>query len=87
MTCGRCIVCRWLGGWSLWCSVAPGHAAIDNEISTIDEAALVAGKEKDSLGLLNGLTEPAGGEVNFTAMSLGSVITEPVLEEWRARTM
>jgi hypothetical protein len=31
--------------------------------------------------LFNSLTEPAGGEVHFTAEALGLIITEPVLQQ------
>lgn len=48
---------------------------------TIDEAALVTGQEDDSLGLLDGLAEPAGGEVDLAAQTLGLVVAEPVLQQ------
>lgn len=33
------------------------------------------------MGLLDGLTKTAGGEVNLTTETLGLVVTEPVLEK------
>lgn len=75
------VVGRRLSGRALGRDVALGHAAIDNEIRAVDEARLVAGEENNSLGLLDGLTEAASGEVNLTTVALGLVITEPVLEE------
>lgn len=45
-----------------------------------DEAALIASKEECCLGLLDGLTEPAGGKVDFAAESLCLVVPEEILE-------
>lgn len=59
-----------------------GHATIDHEIGTVDEAALVAGQEQHRLGLLDGLSEASGGEMHFASMSLRLVISKPVLQEW-----
>jgi hypothetical protein len=64
-----CLSRRSLGG-----GVAPRHTAIDHKVGTVDEAALVAGKEKYRLSLLNGLAEATSGEVNLTAVALGLVI-------------
>jgi len=58
-----------------------GHATVNNEVSSVDKAALVAGKEDDGVGLLDGLTETAGGEVNLTTETLGLVVAQPVLEK------
>jgi hypothetical protein len=33
------------------------HAAINNEVLSIDEATLVTGKKEDSVGLLNSFTK------------------------------
>jgi hypothetical protein len=77
----RSVVLRRLSRWSLGRDVAPGHTAVDNKVRAIDEAALVAGKEKHALGLLNSLTEAASGEVDFTTGALDLVVTEPVLEK------
>ena len=57
------------------------QTTVNKEVGAIDEAALVAGKEDNGVGLLDGLTEATGGEVNFTTEPLGLVLTEPVLEE------
>lgn len=46
----------------------------------VNKTALIASEEKGSLSLLNGLAESTGGEVNFTAESLGLVVTEELLE-------
>jgi hypothetical protein len=67
--------------WSLGSGVAPSHTAVNDEIGTVDEAALVAGKEYDGLRLLHGLAESAGGEVHFAAVAFGRIVAEPVLEE------
>jgi len=61
--------------------VALSHTAINDEIRAINEARLVAGQEKDSLGLLDGLAEAAAGEVDFAAVALLGVVAEPVLQE------
>lgn len=58
-----------------------GQSAIDYKISTVDEAALVAREEQDSLGLFDGLAEAAAREVDFAAVAFGGVVAEPVLEE------
>lgn len=58
-----------------------GHATVNDKVGTVNEAGLVTGKEDDGLGLLDGLTEAASGEVDLTAVALGLVVTEPVLEE------
>ena len=57
-----------------------GQATIDNEIGTVDEAALVAGKEKDRLSLFNGFTESAGWEMDFAAHTLVRIVSKPVLK-------
>jgi hypothetical protein len=75
------IVVRCLSRWSLGSRVAPRHTTVNNKIGSVDEAALVAGKEKNSLGLLDGFTETASGEVDFAAVTLDLVVAEPVLEE------
>ena len=61
--------------------VRPRHAAVDDEVGPVDEAALVAGEEEDGVRLLDGLAEAAGGKVDFAAVALGGVVAEPVLEE------
>jgi hypothetical protein len=78
------VVVRCLRGRALGGGVAPGHTAVDNEISAVDEAALVAGKEENRLSLLNGLAKATSGEVNFTTVALGLVVAEPILEEGSA---
>jgi hypothetical protein len=72
---------RW---WSLGGGIAPGHTAVNNEVCTVDKAALVAGKEKYCLSLLNSLAETTCGEVDLAAVTLGLVVAEPVLEKWGA---
>ena len=61
--------------------VRPRHAAVDDEVGPVDEAAFVACEEEDGLGLLDGFAEAASGEVDFAAVALGGVVAEPVLEE------
>lgn len=56
-------------------NVCLGHASIYDKIASIDETALVAGKEHDRMRLLDGLAEPACREVNLAAVTLGLVIT------------
>lgn len=58
-----------------------GHATVNDKVGAVDEAGLVAGEEEDGLGLLDGLAEAAGGEVDFTAVALLLVVAEPVLEK------
>jgi hypothetical protein len=70
-----------LRGRALGRRVALGHAAVDDKVGAVDEAALVAGKEYDGLRLLHGLAESAGGEVHFAAVAFGRIVAEPVLEE------
>ena len=60
------------------------HSTVNNKVSSVDKAALVAGEEDDSVGLLDGLTETAGREVNLTTETLSLVITQPVLEKGSA---
>jgi hypothetical protein len=64
--------------------VALGHATIDDKVGTVDKTGLVAGKEKHSLCLLDGLAEAASGEVDFAAVTLLSVVAKPVLQEGSA---
>jgi hypothetical protein len=78
------VVVRCLRRRSLGSGVAPRHAAIDHKVRAVDEAALVAGKEKDRLSLLNGLAKTTSREMNFTAVALGLVVAEPILEEGSA---
>lgn len=78
------VVRRGLGRGALRGDVASGHAAIDNEVGAVDEAALVAGEEEDGLGLLDGFAEAAGWEVDGAARTLDFVVSEPVLEEGSA---
>lgn len=75
------VVVRSLGWWSLRSGITPRHAAVNHEIRAVDEAALVAGKEKHCLSLLNSFTEAASREVDFAAVTLGLVVAEPVLKE------
>jgi hypothetical protein len=70
--------------WALGSGVTSGHTTVNNEISAIDEAALVAGKEQYCLSLLDSLAETTSGEVDFATVTLGLVIAEPVLEEGSA---
>ena len=75
------IVLRWLSWGPLGRDVAPRHATVDNEVGTVDKAALVARQEEYSLGLLDGLTEATTGEVHLTTEALGLVIAQPVLQK------
>lgn len=61
------------------------HSTINNEISTVDEAALVTGKEKHSLSLLNRLTKAPSWEVHLASVALGLIITQPILKERRVQ--
>ena len=60
------------------------HATVNNKVGSIDKAALVTGQEDHRMSLLNGLSEPSHGEMHFAAVTLGLVITQPVLQEWSA---
>jgi hypothetical protein len=70
-----------LGRGSFGRGVTPCHTAVDHEVGTVDEAALVAGEEENTLCLLNSLTKATRGEVDFAAVALGCVVTEPVLQK------
>jgi hypothetical protein len=61
--------------------VALGHSAVNDEVRTVDEATLIASQEEDCLRLLNSLAETAAGEVDFAAVALLNIVTEPVLEQ------
>ena len=82
-----CVVLGRVGRWSVRRGVTPGHATIDDEIGAVDEAALIAGKEEDTLRLLDGLTETTRGEVDFATVTLSLVVTKPILQEWCAVTV
>lgn len=58
-----------------------GHTAINNKVSAINEAALIASQEEDSLSLLNSLSESSTGEMDLSSQALGSIITQPILKE------
>jgi len=60
------------------------HPSINDKISSVHKAALVAGEEEHSLRLLDSFAETAGGEMDFASVALGSVVAEPVLKEGRA---
>lgn len=63
------------------------HSTIHHKVSSIHKAALVAGQEDHSMGLLNSLAEATGGEVHFAAETLRLVITQPVLQKRSAEIM
>jgi hypothetical protein len=73
-----------LGWWAFRRGVAPRHAAVNHKVCTVDEAALVAGQEENTLSLLDSLSEATSWEVNFAAVTLGLVVAKPVLEEGSA---
>jgi hypothetical protein len=79
------VVLGCLGGGAGRRCVALGHTAINDKVCTVDEAALVAGQEQNRLSLLDSFTEATSGEVDLAAVTLLSVVTEPVLEERGAR--
>lgn len=56
-----------------------GHATIDNKVSAIDEATLITREEEDRLCLLDGFAEATSWEMNFSAVPLRRIISEPVL--------
>lgn len=78
------IVLRRLRWWPIGRGIAASHTAVNNEVSPVDEAALITRKEEDALGLLNGLTEAAGGEMDFSSVALCCIIAEPILQKWSA---
>ena len=73
---GRRSSSRALGG-----DISLGHAAVNNEIAAVDEASLVGSQEQNSLCLLNSLAEATRGEVDLTPVTLGLVVSKPVLEK------
>lgn len=70
-----------LSGRSLRSHIRLGQTTIDDEVSRIDEAALIASQEDDGVSLFNGLSETTGREVNLTTEALLLVVTEPVLQK------
>jgi hypothetical protein len=72
---------RGSSSWTLGCDISLGHTAVNDKVTTVDEAGLVGSQEEDSLCLLDGLTETAGREVDLTPVTLGLVVSEPVLQE------
>lgn len=58
-----------------------GHSAINHKVCTIHKASLITGKEDDGIRLLNGFSETASREMNFTTMTFGLVITKPILQK------
>ena len=57
------------------------HAAIDNEVLAIHEAAFITGEEQDSVGLFDSLAKPSSWEVDLAAMAFCCIIAQPVLQE------
>lgn len=66
---------------ALGSDISLSHATVNNKVAAIDEASLVRSQEQNSLCLLNSLTETARGEVDLTPVTLGLVVSEPVLEK------
>ena len=55
-------------------STYPGHPSIDNKVRPVHEATLIASQEKYCLSLFDGLSEPAGGEVNLSTMPFSLIV-------------
>jgi len=55
------------------------HATVDNEILTVDEAALFACQEQDCICLLNCFSKSTTWEVYLTTVSLLFIVAEPIL--------
>jgi hypothetical protein len=66
---------------ALGSDISLGHATVNNKVAAVDEAGLVGSQEQNSLCLLNSLAETARGEVHLTPVTLGLVVSEPVLEK------
>jgi hypothetical protein len=58
-----------------------GHATIDDKVSPVHEAAFVTSEEEYRLCLLDSFPKAAAREVNFAAVPLSQIVTQPVLEE------
>jgi len=58
-----------------------GETTIDNEVGSIDKAALVASQEDHTPGQFNSLTKTTGREMDLTTMAFGSIISEPILQQ------
>ena len=58
-----------------------GHSAINDEVGAVDEAALVAGKEHNSMRLLDGFAKATRGKMNLATMTLDLIVTQPVLQQ------
>lgn len=52
---------------------------------SIHKAALITGQEHNRMRLLNRLTEPTRGEVDLPPVTLGLIITQPILQERRVQ--
>lgn len=69
--------------WPLRRYIRLCQPAINQEISSIDETALIARQKHHRLRLLDSFAEAAAREVHFTTEPLLLVITEEVLEQGR----
>ena len=50
------------------------HAAIDNEVLAIHEAAFITGEEEDSVGLFDSLAKASSWKVDLAAMAFCCVV-------------
>lgn len=74
-----------LSGRALRSHIGLSKTTVDDKVSGVDEATLVARQEDDCVGLLNRFTETARGEVNLATETLLLIITQPVLQKWCAK--
>lgn len=70
-----------LSGRTLRGHIRLGQTTIDDKVSRVDEAALIASQEDDGVGLFNGFSETTSGEVDLATEALLLVVTEPVLQK------
>ena len=74
-----------LGCGSLRSHISLCQTTVDGEIGGIDKATLIAGKKDDGVGLFDSFTETAGWEMDFATEPFLVVVSQPVLQQRRAK--
>lgn len=78
------LVRRGSGCRALWGHIGLGQPTVHDEVGGIDKTTFIRGQKDGSIGLLDGLTETAGREMDLTPESLGLVIAKEILQHWCA---
>jgi len=63
------------------------HTTINNKVLPIDKGTLVSSKEQNCLSLLDSFTKATRWEMNLAAVTLGRIVTKPVLKEGCASSL